>query len=154
LHGYAVHGVAQFKPLGVNQPHLLSRSMSISKLLLSALIGILLLPACARSGLREIPSKDVPLKWNKKDVIGLNLSLDDPEEIENLRFYKDGSLPADFGRKNSYVCGPLLDWKVNSGKLYIQGGEVILLSRSPKTMILKFEDGKIQRFKIEKKLYP
>jgi hypothetical protein len=128
--------------------------MSISKLLLSALIGILLLPGCARSRLREIPSKDVPLKWNKKDVIGLNLSLDDPEQIENLRFYKDGSLPADFGRKNSFVCGPLLDWKVNSGKLYIRGGEVILLSRNATTIIVKTSDGRIQRFKIEKNLYP
>ena len=124
--------------------------MGIPKSLIIVLLGALLVAACASPQQREIPPKTSPLKWNREDVIGLNLSLDDPVLIENLSFKKEGMIQADFGRKNGPVCGPILYWRISRGKLFIQGKEVVLISRTPATMTFKEGDGKLKQFKIEK----
>jgi len=57
--------------------------------------------------------------WKKEDVIGFTLSIVDDAAIESYRFQAEGHAIAHFGVKGGPVAGPVVDWKIDDGRLII-----------------------------------
>lgn len=71
--------------------------------------------------LEKIPAFVMTLpKWQKRDVIGLTIALDDPVQEEMYRFGKSGFVAVTAGKKGKELTCPVYKWRIQNGKLELR----------------------------------
>ena len=118
-----------------------------------ALVGTLLfltLSACQHQ-------QASPASWTPENVVGLSIELIHPTRIENYNFLDQAAtgktyVAATLGSKDGPVTGPLLEWRIVDGRLWIGderiSTEFILLSRTQDRLIVENRDGSISEFRV------
>ncbi len=93
--------------------------------------------------------------WTIENLQGKQLELVDTTRIEVLTFLKDGKVAATFGKKDEWLTGPILDWRIESNILVISDHvnrkateELALVSIDGSTLKIKRKSGEIVQYKI------
>jgi hypothetical protein len=119
----------------------------------SALVGtlsFLALAACQHQ-------QSSPASWTPEDVFGLRIELVHPTQIANFNFLDrapDGTqyVTATLGTKDGYVTGPIFEWRIVDGRLWIGderiSTEYTLLSRTQDRLILENKGGWVSEFRV------
>jgi hypothetical protein len=104
---------------------------------------------------REIPQSELgpPIPWQRDQIVGLNISLQDEESVEQMLFVDEKAVAMTLGSKKS-VTAPIFYWKLNDGILVITGTndvyeELSLISLSPTTLIVKRKNGRIATYAVK-----
>ncbi len=82
----------------------------------SAIYGLLfaiLLSGCASF---NRPSE---VRWRAKDLLGKELTLDDPRKILSLKFLKNGMVASTYGVKHEILVCPVDRWRIHQSRLQI-----------------------------------
>lgn len=96
-----------------------------------------------------------PIPWPRDQIVGLKISLQDEESIEQMLFVDDETVALTIGTKAA-VTAPLCYWKLNDGILVITSSpthsyeELALISWSPTTLIAKRKDGRIATYAVQR----
>ena len=88
-------------------------------------IALVTLCACSCSPKQQTPAPtpETFQTWNRADVEGWRYEMVSEDAVQNYSFGAAGSVAATLGDKKS-LMGPLLDWKIEDGKvLRISGSE-------------------------------
>lgn len=59
------------------------------------------------------------MRWKKRDVVGLVLSLNDPIREEWYKFNSHGDVSVTYGEKDGKMIFPLYSWRIRNGILEI-----------------------------------
>jgi hypothetical protein len=110
---------------------------------------IILLPSCKST---TPASKPHLSSWEKRDVEGLYLELDNPDRVGQYRFYPGGSVALTIGEKNGFVMGPSMSWYIKNGSLRIYADskkdfeEIKLIEKHPDHIIVQFGDNAPEKY--------
>ncbi|MFM8885756.1 MAG: hypothetical protein ACKOKC_05015 [Chthoniobacterales bacterium] len=93
------------------------------------------------------------IPWQRNQVLGLSMALDDPKRIESYSFGRGGTLAVTFGEKNGMACGPLIGWRLHQGRLFfcdVEGKnleeELFLVRYADDEVIVRRSNGELARF--------
>lgn len=125
------------------------------------LVGCLLM-VCFHTSCQSLPERSAAVEsfhdtipWKRNQVVGLTVSLIDPQRIEYLSFGKCGMLAMTGGSVGGKVCGPLLGWRLRRGRLFMSdtegenlGGEMYLVSLTHETLTTRRSTGELARYKV------
>ena len=98
-----------------------------------------------------------PVIWTPENVFGLSIELIHPTRIENFNFLDQAAsgktyVAATLGSKDGSVTGPILEWHIVDGRLWIGderlSTEFVLLSRTQDRLIVENRKGSVLEFKI------
>lgn len=133
--------------------------------LVSSCVMLAAIVACHRTSPaknRASPAKVVgeanpgpPIPWPRDQIVGLKMSLQDEESVEQMWFVDDETVALTVGSK-AMVTAPLCYWKLKDGILVITSSpthsyeELALISWSPTTLIAKRKNGKIATYVVQR----
>lgn len=112
-----------------------------------------ILALCALASCVSSPHAD-SLRWTRKEIVGLTMTLDDPVREEWYLFHQDGSVSVTYGEKSGCLAAPLFDWKIQRGELVILDfdGKIFetfcLVARDSQTLKVRNRAGKTLVFKL------
>jgi hypothetical protein len=138
-------GIDPFRPVNSHRCHVqIKASASVGTLL------FLILSACQHQ-------QSLPARWTPESIFGLSIERIYPTRIENYNFFDqdaDGKryVAATLGSKDGWVTGPILEWRIDDGRLWIGNEristEFILLSRTEDRLIVENRNGSVSEFRI------
>lgn len=105
--------------------------------------------------LEKIPAFVMTLpKWQKRDVIGLAIALDDPVQEEMYRFGESGFVAVTAGIKGKELTCPVYKWQIHEGQLELREVDGALvqswrfLKRGGNTLYVEEAIGRTKRFTV------
>jgi hypothetical protein len=114
---------------------------------LSLVAVLLLLAACA--------SSTEKLSWRREAIVGHTLNIVDETRIESYRFHVEGHAIAHIGVKGGPVAGPVVDWKIETGRLIISDGgrirrELTLVAKERNELVTQTRWGRTIRWTLSR----
>jgi len=113
------------------------------------IVCALLLAGCATP-------KDRAPRWHEADFIDKTFSLDDPRRVDDITFCRDHhAAPVTFGIRNSWLCAPLMSWRLNGNRLEVYDYDktlyesFTLVAKDERRVTVTNREGKLVTYRIK-----
>ena len=126
-------------------------------ILLFACLGVMFALMSCRSLPRQRDSALAhgdTIPWRYDQVLGLSMTLDDPNRVEYYSFGRKGALAVTFGERDGKCCGPLIGWRLYRGRLFLSDfeghtldEELYLVRYAHDEVVIRRSSGELARFK-------